>query len=111
MTRTGIWSAAALALLTMDCGQDTPTTPFASRVDVCEGFPPWESSAYVLPYPVGSAFVVNQANCSGFGHSGFWKYGYDFTMQIGTLVTAARGGRVLHSEGGVGPFLLRETHG
>lgn len=42
----------------------------------------------------------DQSNCSGFGHSGFWKYGYDFAMPIGSLVTAARDGRVVNSEGG-----------
>lgn len=54
----------------------------------------WESSEYVLPYPVGNSYSVNQANCSGYGHSGFWNHGYDFTMQIGTIITAARSGTV-----------------
>jgi murein DD-endopeptidase MepM/ murein hydrolase activator NlpD len=75
-----------------------PSGPSAVA-DTCGGFQPWESSPYVLPYAVGSTFLVNQGNCSGFGHSGFWKYGYDFTMPVGTLVTASRDGRVLYSEG------------
>lgn len=60
----------------------------------CGPFGDWESSPYVLPYPVGRSHVVSQANCSGFGHSGFWTYGYDFIMEIGTTVTAARAGVV-----------------
>ncbi len=54
----------------------------------------WENSNYVLPYPIGKSYYVNQANCSGYGHSGFWNHGYDFTMQIGTIITAARSGTV-----------------
>jgi murein DD-endopeptidase MepM/ murein hydrolase activator NlpD len=67
----------------------------------CGPFPAWQSSDYVLPYSLGTSYVVHQGNCSGEGHSGFWKYGYDFTMNVGTLVTAARSGRVLHSVGDV----------
>jgi murein DD-endopeptidase MepM/ murein hydrolase activator NlpD len=54
----------------------------------------WENSDFVLPYPVGKSYYVNQANCSGYGHSGFWNHGYDFTMPIGTIITAARTGTV-----------------
>ena len=43
---------------------------------------------------------MNQSNCSGKGHSGFWTYGYDFTMPIGTIVTAAREGQVILAESG-----------
>lgn len=69
-------------------------------VAACGGFAPWATSDYVLPYPVGAAYRVNQGNCSGFGHSGFWQYGYDFTMPIGSLVSAARAGTVLHARDG-----------
>lgn len=79
------------------CDGSNPTQP--REPEICTGFAAWESSAYVLPYPVGSAYLVNQGNCSGFGHSGFWKYGYDFDIPIGTLVTATRAGVVLHSVG------------
>ena len=72
------------------------TTPPVS----CGEFVPWQESPYVLPYTVGESYVVNQANCSGFGHSGFWEFGYDFTMPIGTVVTAARSGVVLHAQDG-----------
>lgn len=52
------------------------------------------ASPYVLPYPAGTTHGVNQANCSGHGHSNFWRHGYDFTMDIGSPVTAAREGTV-----------------
>ena len=62
---------------------------------ICMPFPASSNeSDYVLPYPVGTSYFVNQANCSGFGHSGFWKHGYDFTMDIGTYITAARAGTI-----------------
>jgi murein DD-endopeptidase MepM/ murein hydrolase activator NlpD len=54
----------------------------------------WKFSRYVLPYPVGKIYRVNQGNDSGYGHSGAYKYGYDFDMEIGTIVTAARSGVV-----------------
>jgi murein DD-endopeptidase MepM/ murein hydrolase activator NlpD len=52
------------------------------------------TSKYILPYPVGTGYKVNQANCSGHGHSNFWNHGYDFVMDIGTPVLAAREGIV-----------------
>jgi murein DD-endopeptidase MepM/ murein hydrolase activator NlpD len=78
------------------------TDPQAAN-EVCEGFAEWLTSPYVLPFPVGAAYLVDQANCSspGNGHRGAARYGYDFLMPIGTRVTAARGGVVL---------LLEESH-
>ena len=67
---------------------------------VCSGFGPWDQSPFVLLYTVGDSYRVNQANCSGFGHSDFWQYGYDFEMAIGTVVTAARDGVVVHAQDG-----------
>lgn len=66
----------------------------------CGPFSDWRQSPFLLPYPVGTQYVVNQANCSGFGHGGFWTYGYDFIMDIGTGVTAMRDGTVFHLEDG-----------
>ena len=74
-----------------------PTALSRAPEDVCGGFEDWRRSTYVLPYPSGRSFVVGQGNCSGRGHSAFWKYGYDFLMPIGTLITAARGGIVVHA--------------
>lgn len=60
----------------------------------CGPFPDWQSSPYVLPYPVGSSYYVNQSNCTNGGHQGAYQYSYDFSMPIGTTVTAARAGVV-----------------
>jgi hypothetical protein len=71
-----------------------------SETEACEGFPDWQTSQYVLPYPVGAQYPVDQANCSpaGNGHRGVARYGYDFLMPIGTTITVARAGTVLQVE-------------
>ncbi|MDJ0793546.1 MAG: M23 family metallopeptidase [Woeseiaceae bacterium] len=83
------------------CGGDgsAPAAP-PDKAASCDDLVPTAQSLYVLPYTVGDSFRVNQANCSGFGHSGFWLYGYDFVMDIGTVVTAARSGTVVHANDG-----------
>ena len=60
----------------------------------CGPFPDWRSSPYVLPYPAGTSYLVNQANCTSGGHKGPYRFGYDFSMAVGTPVTAAREGVV-----------------
>ncbi len=49
------------------------------------------SSPYVLPYPVGDAFLLGQSYCNPVGshRSGF---AYDFMMPVGTPVVAVRDG-------------------
>ncbi len=58
----------------------------------------WETSDYVLPYPVGRTYLVQLSHCSGSYHSEGLPdaFAIDFDMAIGTLITAARGGRVVH---------------
>lgn len=73
----------------------------ATPAALCGPYSDWEGSAYILPYAVGEEYVVNQANCSGFGHSDFWLYGYDFIMDIGTPVHAMRSGEVVHIVDGI----------
>jgi murein DD-endopeptidase MepM/ murein hydrolase activator NlpD len=53
-----------------------------------------QNSNYLLPYSAGTSHRVNQANCSGHGHNNFWNHGYDFVMDIGTPVLAAREGTI-----------------
>jgi len=94
---------ASLLLLAAACGGESPTGttgPGGATTIDCNGFGPWQTSPLLLPYSVGEAYRVNQANCSGFGHSGFWLYGYDFEMPIGTVVKAASDGVVLHAQDG-----------
>jgi murein DD-endopeptidase MepM/ murein hydrolase activator NlpD len=57
-------------------------------------------SPYVLPYRRDTQHWVNQANCSGHGHSRFWNHGYDFKMDIGTSVLATRKGIVTNANDG-----------
>lgn len=87
------------ALLSAGCGGGG-NSGGDSTAAVCQGFGPWQESAYVLPFPVGSGHILDQGNCSGYGHSGFWRFGYDFLMPIGTIVTAARDGIVRHANDG-----------
>ena len=54
----------------------------------CGPFPDWQSSPYVLPYPVGSTHHVSQANCSNGGHQGPFKYAYDFVLPSYAWTTA-----------------------
>jgi murein DD-endopeptidase MepM/ murein hydrolase activator NlpD len=76
----------------------SPTAP--GTLEECEGFGDWRASPYVLPYPAGAAYRVDQGNCSapGNGHRGVTRFGYDFQMPIGSPITAARGGTVIHVE-------------
>ena len=95
LSRCLIFCLAGATVLVAACGDST--TP---NEELCEGFPDWATSPYVLPYAKGASYFVDQANCSsvGNGHSGVARYGYDFLMPIGTTVTAARGGTVTHIE-------------
>lgn len=61
------------------------------RVVIC---PSHETAAYVLPYPVGQRYVCSQGFSGAVSHNGLFQYAVDFEMTIGTVVTAARAGRV-----------------
>jgi hypothetical protein len=61
---------------------------FLSQYPPCTGYPDWQSSPYVLPYPAGQTYPIHQANCSLGGHHGAYRYSYDFLIPIGSLVTA-----------------------
>jgi murein DD-endopeptidase MepM/ murein hydrolase activator NlpD len=49
-------------------------------------------SLYILPYPVGTKHMVDQAYCTIYSHSN--QLAYDFAMRFGEKVTAARAGEV-----------------
>jgi murein DD-endopeptidase MepM/ murein hydrolase activator NlpD len=84
-------------LYSAGCG-GSPVAPAAG--ESCGGFGDWQTSLYVLPYPPGDRYVVDQGNCSapGNGHTGVLKFGYDFLMPIGSTITAARAGKVIQLE-------------
>jgi murein DD-endopeptidase MepM/ murein hydrolase activator NlpD len=88
---------------------DDRSSPVRNR-EACGGYPPWETSEFVLPYPVGSGYNVIQGNCSGFGHSGAYKYSYDFGMAIGTIVTASGDGSVYQIRSGYADGDLTPGH-
>lgn len=60
----------------------------------------WRSSNYILPYPTGKKYRVDLSNCSSSYHSEGYpdQFAIDFKMRKGTLITAARGGEVVHIE-------------
>lgn len=51
---------------------------------------------YVLPYPVGKTYTCTQGFNSNPSHFGTFYYSVDFGMSIGTIITAARSGRVVY---------------
>jgi len=76
-----------------------------------EDYPDPATSPYVLPYQIGTSFLVNNGNCGisrthqpncsvvnsdgTVTNCGDARYSYDWAMPIGIVVTAARGGTVL----------------
>ena len=80
-----------------------------------EDYPDWETSPYVLPYPVGKSYPLYQENCTLGGHHGVYRYSYDFLMDIGTVVTAAQEGIVFEirtgsQDGGGSDNLVKIQH-
>ena len=57
----------------------------------------WEDSPYKLPYPVGSGYVIGLGPCGGSYHSAGQPdmFAIDFNMPIGSVILAARSGRVV----------------
>ena len=73
----------------------------------CPGvtYPDWTTSPYVLPFPVGKEYRVDLSNCSGSFHGEGQpdEFATDFAMPVGTPITAARAGTVVHvEESGIG---------
>lgn len=76
--------------------------PDTSSAGGCPGttYDNWENSDYVLPYEVGETYWVDLSHCSGSYHTSGTpdQYAIDFAMSIGTTITAARAGKVVHIE-------------
>jgi murein DD-endopeptidase MepM/ murein hydrolase activator NlpD len=53
-----------------------------------------ESSAYVLPYPVGASYPLLQTYCGPQNHGADDQLAYDFRIPFGDPVVAARSGTV-----------------
>lgn len=58
--------------------------------ELCSGYPAWQRSLYVLPYPAGRSHRICQGNCTSASHQGTLRSSYDFEMPFGSVVTAAR---------------------
>lgn len=90
-----IFSSLSLTVLLVACGGG------GNSIAECaaELYPKPETSEYILPYNIGSEFIISQGNCTQRGHSisafGDLRYTYDFAMPVGTEVLAARGGEVI----------------
>lgn len=98
--RIGLATVLLSMIAACSGGASQGTADVAAEPSACGGFGPWQESGFVLPYTVGETYRLNQGNCSGFGHSGFWQFGYDFEMPIGTVITASREGTVVHTQDG-----------
>lgn len=75
------------------CKDDSDVCISGENID-CGNYE-WFESKYILPYPKGANYRVNQGNnntCGG--HQGPYKYGYDFDMPVGSVVIASREGIV-----------------
>jgi murein DD-endopeptidase MepM/ murein hydrolase activator NlpD len=82
----------AAGLATVAC--ESRTLPTETVIETCGPYPPIATSAYVLPYEVGTSAHISQGNCGQYTHSGSIKYAVDFSLAVGRPVLAARGGRV-----------------
>ncbi|MDI6779093.1 MAG: M23 family metallopeptidase [Bacteroidota bacterium] len=60
--------------------------------------PSHRTSEYVLPYPIGKTYLCIQGYVGRTYHQGVFIYGLDFSMPIGSIVTAARSGSVVFIE-------------
>jgi murein DD-endopeptidase MepM/ murein hydrolase activator NlpD len=75
-----------LFLFSLSCKRDQPVIEQQILTD----------KLYVLPYPVGRAYTCSQGFNESFSHYGTFKYAVDFGMPVGTIVTAARSGRIVY---------------
>ena len=54
-----------------------------------------DSVVYVLPYPPGKTYRVSQGFFGDFSHTGGFSHSIDWSMPVGSQVTAARAGEVV----------------
>lgn len=98
----------ALCVLTA-CIKDVPPRPPKDLDEInrlneiaCSdvNYEDWETSKYVLPYPVGKSYAINLSHCGGSYHSAGApdQFAIDFAMNVGTTITAVRAGRVVFVE-------------
>lgn len=92
---------------TEEATQEATSAPAAEATEEWDGvgckgveYPDWETSPYVLPFPVGETYHVSLSNCTGSYHSQGEpeEFAIDFDMPVGSLITAARAGVVVFVE-------------
>ncbi|MFS4494679.1 M23 family metallopeptidase [Maribacter sp. 2308TA10-17] len=94
------------AIIVMSCIKESDGRPINANANAeyvgCAGasYDDWETSPYVLPFPVGKTYSINLAHCSGSYHAGGEpdQFAIDFDMGHGAEVTAARDGVVVFVE-------------
>ena len=101
VTHTNVPLAVEAAAVVLSLGlvacNDNPTAPQQSTRDQCLSravFGEPESSAYVLPYPIGASYPLLQTYCGPQNHGADDQRAYDFTSPFGDPVVAARAGTV-----------------
>jgi murein DD-endopeptidase MepM/ murein hydrolase activator NlpD len=75
-----------LCVFFLTCKHRSPDTDAAMSAE----------ATYVLPYPIGQEYTCLQSFNDPYSHTGSFRYAVDFSMPIGTLVTAARSGHVVY---------------
>lgn len=73
---------------------DAPSTPRAPSYAECVAPLDTTEPLYTLPYAVGEEFAIRQGTCGPVTHRRAFSYSYDFEMEPGTPILAARGGIV-----------------
>jgi murein DD-endopeptidase MepM/ murein hydrolase activator NlpD len=108
MTRTGVfhrWGGRLLLAFLLLTGTAACSRNLAASAtalaDTPTGISPTgakctspQDARYVLPFPAGKTYECMQTFDGPFSHQGVFKYSVDFSMPIGTTVTAARAGQV-----------------
>ena len=82
--------------LHFQCTKSDSNTPSSNTQDF--GCKSPDVQEYVLPYPSGESYKLIQGNCGSFDHVNEVRYGFDFAMPIGSVVTAAKTGIVFFIE-------------
>ncbi len=73
------------------CGENGTMVNYGSD---CDGYVAPEKSLFIFPYQEGKEFKIRQGNCGQVTHFGQVRFAYDFLMEIGTPILAARSGVV-----------------
>lgn len=81
----------AAAIVLLGCGSGVPDLMLTG---VCDGYSDPSTSAYVVPWQVGTTRKVAQGNCGPASHYAADKYAYDIDLPIGTSIVAVRAGTV-----------------